>query len=316
MATKKPNVKIENGKIIFSKEILDYYENLRTSENSEWIDKYFEILSSSSNITSMKFEKHHIIPCFVFKDSVNKTRDKTKVFADKIKENIIKLSIYNHIIAHYCLWKIFNNEDSRKPIYILCGNEDIKNIDELKIKEIAKIQEECAKENMTDEEKAMKNKIRRIKWYNEHKEEQKEYNKNYKQKNKDKLKKSQQKYAKENFDKFSKIKHDYRLKYHEKYLQYDKERYKNNRDKILKEKSEYRKNNPEKIKEIKAKSYIKNKDKILKKVKKYNSQLCYDPIKKDYPNLNTLRTRKGRHQELYENIIPIDCIIKPIQKKM
>lgn len=236
MATKKPNTKIENGKVIFS-QILDYFENLRTNENSEWIDKYFAILSDFSNITSVKFEKHHIIPCFVFKDSINKTRNVTKIFADKIKENIIKLSIYNHIIAHFYLWKIFKNEDSRKPIYILCGNKNIKDMEESKIKEIAKIIEDCSKENMTDEEKAINNKIRSSKW----RKEQKEYNKHYNENNRDKLKKSHQKYVKENFDKVSKQKHDYRLKNHEKFLQYDKERYKNNRDEILKEKNKYRK---------------------------------------------------------------------------
>lgn len=32
MSTKKPNVKIENGKVIFSKEILDYFESLRNEK--------------------------------------------------------------------------------------------------------------------------------------------------------------------------------------------------------------------------------------------------------------------------------------------
>ena len=35
MARIKPNTKIENGKVVFSKEILDYFESLRNQELSE-----------------------------------------------------------------------------------------------------------------------------------------------------------------------------------------------------------------------------------------------------------------------------------------
>ena len=74
MANKKNMIKIENGKVIFSKEVLDYFENLRNEETSEWIDKYFEVLSDPSNIGSRKSRGHHIIPCFTFKDENHKNR--------------------------------------------------------------------------------------------------------------------------------------------------------------------------------------------------------------------------------------------------
>ena len=39
----KPNstVEIVNGKVVFSQEIIDYFESLKNEENSEWIDKIF-----------------------------------------------------------------------------------------------------------------------------------------------------------------------------------------------------------------------------------------------------------------------------------
>lgn len=101
MAIDNSNVKIENGKVIFSQEVLEYFENLRTEENSEWIDKYFEILSNPSNFNAEKFNIHHIRPCSAFKDKEHKNRKQTKSLADEFNENLIKLSIYNHIKAHY-----------------------------------------------------------------------------------------------------------------------------------------------------------------------------------------------------------------------
>lgn len=80
MTKRQSNVKIENGKVLISQEILDYFENLRTEENSEWINKYFNIISDASNITSCKSRGHHIIPCFQFKDDNHKTREETEFF--------------------------------------------------------------------------------------------------------------------------------------------------------------------------------------------------------------------------------------------
>ena len=54
MPKRKSNIKIEDGKVIFSQEILDYFENLRTKENSIWIDKYFEVLSDPLNFDAKK----------------------------------------------------------------------------------------------------------------------------------------------------------------------------------------------------------------------------------------------------------------------
>ena len=50
MAKRNSTVKIVNGKVVFSKEVLSYFDNLRTEENSIWIDKYFEYLSNEENL--------------------------------------------------------------------------------------------------------------------------------------------------------------------------------------------------------------------------------------------------------------------------
>lgn len=47
-------VEIKDGKVLFSKEILEYFEDLRNKETSEWIDKYFEVLSDENNLTAEK----------------------------------------------------------------------------------------------------------------------------------------------------------------------------------------------------------------------------------------------------------------------
>ena len=153
MPRRNSTVEIVDGKVVFSQEILSYFESIRNEENGVWIDKYFEYLSDESNLSATKYSGHHIIPCFIFKDEIHKNRKETLSLADKVENNIIKLSVYNHIIAHYCLWKIFNNEDSRRAVYLMCEKRNINCLSENEIKEFAKIQEECAKENITNDER-------------------------------------------------------------------------------------------------------------------------------------------------------------------
>ena len=91
-------VKIVEGKVIFSQEIIDYFENLRTIENSEWIDKYFNVLMKDDNIDAEKFNMHHIRPCCTFKDEEHKNRKQTQKLGDEFNGNLIKLSVYNHFL--------------------------------------------------------------------------------------------------------------------------------------------------------------------------------------------------------------------------
>ena len=123
MSKRNSTVKIVDGKVVFSQEIINYFENLRNEENSEWIDKYFGYLSDENNLTAEKYNGHHIIPCFVFKDKTHRTRKETEPLADKVEGNIIKLSIYNHLLAHRCLWKIFENIDSKISLQRMYGQK-------------------------------------------------------------------------------------------------------------------------------------------------------------------------------------------------
>ena len=68
MPRRKSNVKIENGKVVLSDEVLKIIESWRTEENSIWINQYFEYLSYESNLSAEKYNLHHIRPCCTFKD--------------------------------------------------------------------------------------------------------------------------------------------------------------------------------------------------------------------------------------------------------
>lgn len=288
MPKRYSTVEIVNGKVVFSDEVLSYFESIRNDENSEWIDEYFKILSNSSNIDSKKSRGHHIIPCLAFKDENHPTRNETEPLANKIKGNVIELSIYNHILVHRCLWKIFkNNKDAKIAYQRLCKQEKIENLTDEQIDKIAKLIEECAKENVTEKERKAKQK----KYDDEHKEESKArrekrkdeikiYMKHYYEENKEELKK-RAKIRKENNKEI--ISEKYKIDYH---------------------------NNKEKYKAKNKLNYNKHREDRLKKQNDYDNQMCYDPIARNSCTLNTLNGRKRRHKELYENVIPTQCIIK------
>ena len=81
MSRRKSNVKIENGKVVLSDEVLKIIESWRTEENSIWIDKYKLILLDTSNISAEKFRSHHIILVFLFKDEIYSNRKKSVKFS-------------------------------------------------------------------------------------------------------------------------------------------------------------------------------------------------------------------------------------------
>lgn len=176
MPRRKITTKIENGKVVFSKEILEYFENIRTEDNNIWINKYFEVLSDKSNLTATKYRKHHIRPCFSFKDDNHKNRRETQSLGDEFNGNIIKVSVYNHILCHYYLWKIFDNWDSKSAVIQLCKEENIKDLSEFEIKEIARIIEEST----PDPEDVLNRRRKAYRDYNKrHKEKREKYDKEY-----------------------------------------------------------------------------------------------------------------------------------------
>ena len=320
MPRRNSTVKIVDGKVVFSQEIIDYFENLRNEENSEWIDKYFEVLNNEENINAEKYSVHHIIPCFTFKDENIKNRKDTEHIADSIEGNKIKLSHYNHIFAHFYLWKIYNNQDSNHSFRQMCGNKYTNDLTEDELKNIATLIEECAKENKTEEEIKehsreyyIKNKDsileKRKQKYNENRDEILEQRKIYNQENKEMISERKKKKYKENRDEI---------------LENKKEYYKENRDRILEQKKAYSQENKESISKRRKKHYEENKEEIIEKVKEHyknnreeilaknkkrESQLCFDPKEEDICLYSTLRGRKQRHKEKYKDVILKDCVI-------
>lgn len=286
MPRRNSTVEIKDGKVVFSKEVLSYFESIRTEENSAWIDKYFEYLSNEENLTAEKYNGHHIIPCFTFKDETHRTRKETEPLANKVEGNIIKLSIYNHILAHYCLWKIFDNYNSKHAIqYTIGKDKEINDLSENQIKEIARIREECAEKNQTEEEM---------------KEKQKEYRMS--ERGKESQRKRSAKYNNSHKELVFKRKKKYRETHKEERSQYWSEYYKNNKEQVDKTHKKYRDEHKE--------DYQKYNHEYSEK---YFKQVCYDPIKNDYPTLGALRGRIYNHKELYKNIIPTECIIEENQ---
>lgn len=320
MPRRNSTVKIVDGKVVFSQEILEYFENIRNEENSEWIDKYFEVLNNEENINAEKYSVHHIIPCFIFKDENIKNRKDTEHIADSIEGNKIKLSHYNHIFAHFYLWKIYNNQDSNHSFRQMCGKKYTNNLTEDELKNIATLIEECAKENKTEEEIKehsreyyIKNKDsileKRKQKYNENRDEILEQRKIYNQENKEMISERKKKKYKENRDEI---------------LENKKEYYKENRDKILEQKKAYSQENKESISKRRKKHYEENKEEIIEKVKEHyknnreeilaknkkrESQLCFDPKEENVCLYSTLRGRKQRHKEKYKDVILKDCVI-------
>ena len=335
MARIKPNTKIENGKVVFSKEILNYFESIRTEENSEWINKYFDILLDSSNFNTEKFNIHHIRPCFTFKDKEHKNRKQTEIVADKFNGNLIKLSIYNHIKAHYFLWKIFDNWDSRHSVQHMCGlktNLDVLSEDELD--EIAKFKEDCAKKNKTREEHLED--LR--KYRREHKDERKQYKKKYNQENKDKKSKWDANYKKKHAEDIAKRRQENKERYDKQSKEHSDQKCfdpKENDICTLRALQKRKRKNVEKYKDIIPNECIfKTEEEYLQKQKelddkekerikfeeKYGKNQCFDPKEIEICILRTLQNRKKKYQEEYKDINPRDCIIKSeeeyLQKKL
>ena len=93
MGSLHSTVTIIENQVIFSKEILEYFESLRNEETNKWVDKYIEVLSDTSNFDTPKYNIHHIKPCWLFKDETHKTRRKQ----ERPIKDTIPLSAYTYI---------------------------------------------------------------------------------------------------------------------------------------------------------------------------------------------------------------------------
>lgn len=257
-------VEIKNGKVVFSEEVLEYFENLRNEENSEWINKYFKVLSDESNLSAEKYNLHHIRPCFTFKDNEHRKRRETKPLGDKFNGNLIKLSIYNHLFAHYYLWKIFGNKDSKTAFQRMCGEgKYIDNLTEDEIRKIAKLKEECAKKNIG--KTASKKK--------------------YSDNNKEKIKKSREKYKINNKEKIE--------EYNKNYNKSDK------RKKVSKNYYERHKNEES---YIKSQEKYYNSEKAKQRREELNKRRYFDPKTENYYSHRNIVWRLKEFPQMYKNM--------------
>ena len=276
----------------FSFEVLNYFDSISTDENYEWIVKYFDVITKDENKTSKKYNQHHIRPCCTFKDENHKNRSQTQELGDAFNGNIIKLSVYNHLFAHYYLWKIFNNKDLRTAFQRMCGEgKYIDNLTEDEIRKIAKLNEECANENKTEEEY----KEYRKQWYENNKEEHSKKAKERYEKDKENILKQHKEWKENNKEK---LKEDGKL-YREK-----------NKDRESKRTKQWYEDNKEKVLARCKERYENNKEKISEQRKERNQKLCEDPIKGDRCKYSTLNARKYSHLDLYVGVIASKCIIK------
>lgn len=327
-------VEIKDGKVLFSKEILKYFESLRNEETSEWIDKYFNVLSDTSNLDSEKYHIHHIRPCNTFKDETHKNRKQTESLANEFNGNLIKLSIYNHIKAHYFLWKIFDNKDSKHAIQEMCGLKVyLDNLSEDELNEIALLKEECAKKNKTRKEH-----LENLRKYrNEHKEERKQYKKKYNEENKDKKSKWDANYRKKHAYDITKYKEENKDRLNEHAKEYYSQKCydpKENDICTLQALQKRKRKNIEKYKNVipndcifkTEKEYLQKQKELdneekerIKFEEKYGKNQCFDPKEINICILRTLQDRKRKYLEKYKDINPRDCIIKSeeeyLQKK-
>ena len=73
--------------------------SLKLVVDNEYLDKYVELIESNKDTERKKFEthKHHIIPKFYYRNN--------NLVIDNSKNNIVNLTLKDHILAHYMLIK-------------------------------------------------------------------------------------------------------------------------------------------------------------------------------------------------------------------
>jgi len=187
--------------------------NIFDPQCKEYLDAYINIYKQSfiRPCESDKFNHHHFFPSFIFKQLIGeKNRYHTIEKLDesyKPSDNVCKLRILYHILAHYYLAKAMKGTiyefDANNAFYTLVGDYS-KNINDYtldEIKEIGRLIEENAEPNKIDhyvtqsERKEMykeQQKAYKEKWNEEHKDEIEEH------------KRQQREYAKKMREEFKK----------------------------------------------------------------------------------------------------------------
>lgn len=167
------------------------------------IYKYF--MENETN--SDRFNHHHFVPCNITKESLQeKNRYHTIEKHDKlfdVKNNVVKLPIKWHVIAHYCLAMATLREDDINSFFTLVGDysKPIQNYTFDDVQNLAQLVEENAQPNSIDHY------VTQSKRKEMYKEQQKEYKKKWEEVHKDDIeerKRKQREYAKKMKEEFKK----------------------------------------------------------------------------------------------------------------
>ena len=185
--------------------------NTIDSSCKDYLDIYIHFYKRSFThpCKSDKFHMHHFFPSFIYKQMIGeKNRYHTIEKLDEAyspNDNVCKLRILYHVLAHYYLAKAMKGTvyefDANNAFYTLIGNYS-KNINSYTYEEVNEI-------GRLIEENAEPNKIDHYVTQNErkemYKEQQKAYKEKWKEEHKDEIeerKRQQREYAKEMRKKF------------------------------------------------------------------------------------------------------------------
>lgn len=72
----------------------------------------------------------------------------------------------------------------------------------------------------------------------------------------------------------------------------------------------FRREHPERAREIDSRHYYSNRSQRIAASTQENNKSCRDPVLNDVVRYNTLIARMRYHPELYEGVVPKDCIIR------
>lgn len=167
------------------------------------IYKYFMENETDNN----RFNHHHFVPCNITKESLQeKNRYHTIEKHDElfdIKDNVVKLPIKWHVIAHYCLAMATLREDDINSFFTLVGDysKPIQNYTFFDVQTLAQLVEENAQLNSIDHY------VTQSERKELYKEQQKEYKKKWKEEHADEIeerKRKQREYAKKMREEFKK----------------------------------------------------------------------------------------------------------------
>jgi len=86
------------------------------------------------------------------------------------------------------------------------------------------------------------------------------------------------------------------------------------KEKIQNYNKKWAEEHPDLVKEYNRRYREKNRTQIIQKINFYNARSCRDPVLGDVCKYNTLIARKRYHPDLYEGVIPKDCLIRDLVK--